>query len=159
MRGQPAFFALFIFLFALFIDLYTFRGVSTLLNTSENRYRIYINFGFWLVTFVTLVWLIWFYFSFNKFSSPQMYKYATIFMGFFILFYVPKLFFITFQIVNDVVSLTARFVSIIFPKNSDISNHAVLISRSDFILKAGILIAALPFLSIICLRTSLTNPF
>jgi len=149
MRGQPGIFSVFIFIFALLIDLYTFRGITTILNSYDNRYKIYLNLGFWLVTLIILVWLIWFYFSFNKFSNQEVYKNVTLFMGFFILFYVPKLFFIAFQIVHDVVGLTARTVSLIFPKNSDISNHAVLISRSDFILKAGILVASIPFLSII----------
>jgi uncharacterized protein len=149
MRGNPGILLVFIFAFALIIDLYTFRGVSTLVNNSENRYRIYINLGFWLITFITLLWLIWFYFSFSKFSYHQVYKFVTIFMGFFILFYVPKLFFIAFEIVQDVLNLMARITGAIFPKNSNISNHAIQISRSDFILQIGLIIATIPFLSII----------
>jgi uncharacterized protein len=149
MKGQPGFFAFFIFIFALIIDLYTFRGITALINSFENRYRIFINIGFWSVTAFTFVFLLWFYVSMNRFSYQEVYKYVTFFMGFFILFYVPKLFFIVFQFIQDLIYLLARVAGAIFPKNTFISHNALLISRSDFMLQLGVIIASIPFLSII----------
>ncbi len=149
MRGQPGIFAIFIFTFALLIDLYTFRGISTLINTSENRFRPYIIIGFWLITCFTLAWLIWFYFSMSKLSYKEIYGHITFFMGFFILFYIPKLFFIVFQFAQDVVLILTKLVEVIFPKNTYVSEKVILISRSDFLLQVGLIIASIPFFSII----------
>ena len=149
MKGQPGIFAIFLFTFALLVDLYSFRGISALLNTYENRYRIILNTCFWSITVITFIWLLWFYFSYNKLTYQQIYKSVTFFMGFFILFYFPKLVFIAFQIIQDITAVIAKVVGAIFPKNEVISNHAKLIGRSDFLLQIGIIIASIPFFSIL----------
>jgi predicted MPP superfamily phosphohydrolase len=149
MRGQPGNFIFIIFIFAFLIDLYSYRGISTLISSSGGRYRLVIPFLFWSVTLILTIWLIWMYFSFSKFSYQEIYRNVTFFMGFFILFYVPKLFFVTFQFIRDIILVLAKAISLLLPKNSSLSENAVMISRSDFLLQLGIVIASIPFLSII----------
>jgi len=149
MKGQILTITVFIFLFIVLIDFYTFRGLSALLSSNEVKYRSYIIAVFWLVTFIACVWLIWLTLSVNRLSPQELYRYMTIFMGFMVLFYVPKLCFMVFQIVRDIVYLLARGVESLSPQNTFISRHARQISRSDFLLEAGLIIAAIPFFSII----------
>lgn len=146
---QPVVFVIFLSVFILLVDLYSFRGISTLSATIPSRQRMLISLGFWLVTAVGLVWLLWFSMSFKKFDYAQSYRQIALFMGFFVLFYVPKLVFNVFQLVNDIKFVLAKIIALLFPSFGNISSNAEKISRSEFLLQAGIILAAIPFISII----------
>ncbi len=146
---QPVFFMIILSVFIILTDLYTFRGISTLTQSLAGRQRIIIGTAFWMVSLVGFVWLIWFSLTFKNFSYEEAYRNIAFFMGFFVLFYVPKLFFIFFQLINDIAGLFAKIISLLFPSNESISSGALKISRSEFLLQAGIIIAAIPFFSII----------
>lgn len=146
---QPIALIIFLSIFVILTDLYAFRGISALSLNLGVRQRFYLNLAFWMVTAVTLVWLVWLTLSFKHFSYQEMYRNIAIFFGFFILFLVPKLFFNVFQLINDITGLSARGVGVLFRSNESIATGAARISRSDFLLQLGLIIAAIPFLSII----------
>jgi predicted MPP superfamily phosphohydrolase len=146
---HPIVFIVILSIFIILTDLYAFRGISTLSQSLAVRQRLYIGLAFWLVTTVGLVWLIWFSLAFKQLTYPETYRNISLFMGFFVLFYIPKLFFNTFQLVNDIVGIFAKVVAILFPSSESITSGARKISRSDFLLQTGIIIAAIPFFSII----------
>ena len=148
MRSQPVLTALFIIITILLIDLYSFRGISTLLRSAQSHYRIIIYSAFWMISLISVTFIIWFFFAVRVIPNQEMFRFFTMFMGFFILFYIPKLLFIAFQISNDALNLLAKLVGAIFPANKAVTYHVNNISRSEFLLKLGILISAVPFLSI-----------
>jgi predicted MPP superfamily phosphohydrolase len=131
------------------VDLYTFRGISSLISRVGVSYKTALFTGFWSVTGISLIWITWLKLSVNKLSYQEFYRYATFFMGFFTLFYIPKLVFIGFQFLKDIITLLSRIAGILFPGNNYVSDHALIISRSDFLLQIGIVIASIPFISII----------
>jgi len=93
--------------------------------------------------------MIWFMLSFKGFTYEESYRNISFFMGFFVLFYVPKLFFNAFQLINDITGILVKGLAILFPASESVSNGAMKISRSEFLLQVGIIVAAIPFLSII----------
>lgn len=146
---HPLVFIIFFSLFIILTDLYTYRGISTLTQSLAGRHRFYIGIAFWLVTFIGLIWVVWISLSFKYFTYQETYRNIAFFLGFFILFFVPKLFFNSFQLVKDITTVFAKGIALLFPSNETISSGAHKISRSDFLLQVGIIISAIPFLSII----------
>ncbi|MCB9013223.1 MAG: metallophosphoesterase [Bacteroidales bacterium] len=146
---HPINFVIFLSVFIILVDLYAFRGFSALIGNFSSRQKIWFNSAYWIITLVALIWLVWFVLSFKSFSYEASYRNIAAFMGFFVLVYVPKLLFNAFQLVNDVSRLLAKTVAYLFPEGGAISSGVDKISRSDFLLQAGLIIAAIPFLSII----------
>jgi predicted MPP superfamily phosphohydrolase len=146
---QPFVLIVFLSVFILLTDLYVFRGISALSQSLAARQRFFLSIGFWLITAAGLIWMIWFSLAFKKFSYQEMYSNISLFMGYFVLFYVPKLVFNAFQLADDIKSLIAKVTALVFSSSESISSGAEKINRSDFLLQAGLLIAAIPFFSII----------
>jgi hypothetical protein len=69
-------------------------------------------------------------------------------MGVFVLFYVPKLVFMVFQLSNDMVRLGGFILSRFSAPESKLADTAASMSRSEFLTKIGIVAAAVPFISI-----------
>lgn len=146
---QPVFFLLFISVFILLTDFYTYRGISALMQNMALRPRLALLITFWTLTILTLVWLIWFSISFKKFSYQETYRNISLFFGFFVLLYVPKLFFNVFQIVHDITLLISKGIAYLSPSDPVSGEGIRKITRYEFLLQAGLIIAAIPFLSII----------
>jgi predicted MPP superfamily phosphohydrolase len=146
---QPIVLIVFLSIFIVLTDLYTFRGISALSKNLEANQRLYLTIGFWMITIFAILWLIWLSLTFKRLSYQETYNHIAFFFGFFVLFFIPKLFFNVFQLVNDLAGILAKIVSFLFPANESISSGAHKISRSDFLLQLGMIIAAIPFLSII----------
>ena len=146
---HPLLFIVILAVFIILTDLYTFRGVSTLIQNLACRQRLYLSAAFWLVTAITIIWLIWLTLAFNRFTYQETYRNITLFFGFFILFFVPKLLFNVFQLIHDFTWLLMKSIAILFPSSESISSGAQKISRSEFLLQVGIILASIPFFSII----------
>ena len=146
---QPVVFILILSVFIILTDLYTFRGISVLSQGFAVRHKLYLSLIFWFITVLGLIWLVWLSLSFKSFTYEETYRNIAIFFGFFVLFYVPKLFFNVFQLFNDITVVLAKGISLLFPASESISSSAQKISRSEFLLQVGLIIAAIPFFSII----------
>jgi hypothetical protein len=135
MRSQPFFFIVIIFLFIFLTDLYAFRGLSQVSQGLSSRQRMVISGGFWMVTGIMLVWLVWLVLNYKNFEYDRFYQYFSIYFGAVVLFYVPKLFFNVFLLLNDIGGL---IISLFSRNDSRISSEGVTISRADFLLTNGI---------------------
>ena len=125
-----------------------YRGFSQLLSSVNSRFRSYFSFIFWAVTGCGLLWLTWLALSAGKMDSNRLYSALMAFIGFFLLIYLPKLLFIVFTLLKDVVSLLANGSRLLLKDGSRADEVANTISRSDFLIKTGLVLSALPFLSI-----------
>jgi hypothetical protein len=76
------------------------------------------------------------------------FKYFYFAIGFFILFYIPKLVFLIFHFAEDILKLTARIVKYFTTETTVANETAEKISRSKFLSMIGIVVAAIPFVSI-----------
>jgi uncharacterized protein len=149
MRIQQVFFVSFIFLFIVVIDLYTYRGISRLYQNLAIRQQQLLFYSFWSITAIALLWVTYILLKFNSLPYARMYEIIMVFLGFFVLFYVPKIFFNGFQIIRDLGFLLGKGFSLGLNEGSTLSETVRKISRSDFLLQIGLLISIIPFLSII----------
>lgn len=142
---------LFVFVFILIVDLYSFKGIRLLTSDIENniiKYGIYIFY--WLIPVLLLSFLIY-YRALAPFErEPAIFKNFFLLGGFFILFYIPKLIFIIFHLTEDIIHLGKWIASKISTNGAlETSAHEQGISRARFITQLGLIAAAIPFASIL----------
>ena len=139
----------FIFLVFIFlVDSYTFRGISRLTDGLSRTNSHIIQSIFILVSAILVVFIVYLMIRNTKIGYEGIMKSTKSLMAYLVLFYVPKLFFIIFLVVRDLFLFGNRIVQN-FSEGVDPVQSEHIISRADFILRAGIVVAAIPFFSII----------
>ncbi len=139
----------FIFLvFIVLVDSYTFRGISRLTEGLSKTNNLIIQGVFMLVSLILIAFIIYLMIKNVKLGYGAVMEYTKFLMAYFVLFYVPKLFFVVFLLVRDLILLGNRIISA-FSSGADSSPSELFISRADFLLQMGIVVAAIPFISII----------
>ncbi len=149
MRGQIWLFFIIISVFIILVDLYTYRGINQLVQNLSGRYASFIKITFWIITTVTLIILLWLFLNRQQYTYEEFFRRLTAFNGFFILFYVSKLLFIVFLLLKDLTDLAINVWAHIQSDKSVVSSGGNKISRTDFFLKAGLILSAIPFLGIL----------
>ncbi|HRW62910.1 MAG TPA: metallophosphoesterase [Bacteroidales bacterium] len=151
MKQRFAMILFFIILFILLVDLYSFKGIKLLVSSLDSKLlRTTIYLVYWAVPFILVSFLVYFRTLFPFEREPGIFKSFYILAGFFILFYIPKLFFIVFHLTEDILTLIKWFALKLKP-NETINTTEPLneISRAKFITQIGLIIAAIPFTSIL----------
>ncbi len=148
MRDNPVTIIFIILIFILLNDAYAFRGIVHLSHSLNHHQKWVIYSIFWVVSLLAMLWTVWIAVSFTSYSYQITFRHVTVFFGFFILIYVPKLLFNAVQLFQDVSHLLAWLVAFLFPSGGVISEGAVKISRSQFLVQVGIVLASIPFISI-----------
>lgn len=149
MRGGSSVFILFIIAFIAVIDVYTFRGIRILTANLGTWSRYIIHISFWLIPLVILFIMLYMTQNTRIFFTTGKFKVFYFLIGLFVLFYIPKLVFLAFQLGNDTVRITGFIVSRLSSPDTRIGQTAELMSRAKFLTKAGIIISVIPFLSIL----------
>lgn len=130
------------------IDLYVFRSIRIHSSELDNyiKYTIYITF--WLIPTILLsTWLFYIFFPGQiDFRSSKLF----LFIGaFFVVFTLPKLIILSFQLIEDFSKIIAFFLKKVSSPDNPIFENAEKISRSVFISRIGLILSAIPFLSLI----------
>ena len=123
---------IFLILFVVFIDYYSYQSIKTI---TKNRI---VKYSYFIISF-----LIVFYF-FYKYKIQAEGSYRTLALGLLISFYSPKLILIIINFSEDFFRLTLALINRIFRFNKSIE----LPSRRKFISKLGLGLASLPFFSL-----------
>jgi len=142
---------LFILVVLFIIDLYIFQGIRFLArNLAPSTSRI-VFIGFWTVTGICFLILgTGIFIDWHHWPKPlRTYSFAFVFVTYF-----SKLFLILFLLVDDIFRLfqwISNSVGKLFGVKPDIAGDAVKsgITRSDFILKMGFIVASIPFAALI----------
>lgn len=150
---KERFFMLFVFVFTfiILIDLYSFKGLRLLLRNVNYEYVKYvIYFIYWTIPVIVISSLLYFR-AIQPFErEPIIFRNFFLLAGFFILFYIPKLIFIVFHLTDDIVHLTKWLIAkISSTPNGIVNGESAGISRSRFISQLGLLVAAIPFTTIL----------
>ncbi|TXC82125.1 metallophosphoesterase [Luteibaculum oceani] len=137
----------FFWLAFLLLDWYIYRGLKySFPLEGKPLIKVISNFAYWSVPLTLTAMTIYFFFIKNG-EKPST-TWILGFMGVFILFYVPKLILLLFNLVADFKNIlfwiAAKFE---FGRKPDFSG--VLITRQEFLRILGTFIAALPFASIL----------
>jgi predicted MPP superfamily phosphohydrolase len=147
MRNNPFLFTLLFSLFILAIDLYSYQGVRRLLASSSQKVKKIVRSLFWIVPLFLILGLIIFSLSYAAIPPSRVLTYFHFISGTFILFYIPKLVFIIFFLLENIF-LYARS-KLTRTRTQEIMNPGGNpISRAQFLSRVGIVMAGIPFLSI-----------
>nr|MQY77884.1 hypothetical protein [Bacteroidota bacterium] len=135
----------------LLIDIYAFKGIRLINKSiSINWIKILIYSTFWIITslFVIGIILILLNESFDQGARAQ--RNLFFFVGLFLTFYIPKILFIVFHFTEDIIKGVSFVVNLLFGRRSPlVAQTTRKISRSRFLSRMGLILAALPFSSII----------
>lgn len=135
-------------LLILLIDLYTFKGLHLLTSGLQQKWlRLSIHAGYWMVTAASIGASVWLISNITEVQDTRDYRIFFTLAGLVMLAILPKLLFISFHLVEDLIHLASRLFSIpVSPKPSGSDN---VISRSKFLTQIGLGLAAIPFLGMI----------
>lgn len=135
-------------LFFMFIDWYVFRTFQHQFSSFSNvsKYSIYI--AYWLVPILLIAFVVYMIF-FGRSSDFRSNKVVLFFMATIVLFYLPKLFIVVFQFVEDSSKIAAWITKKMSNPQSTVYSGADKISRSVFIGRIGLIIASIPFASVL----------
>lgn len=126
-----------------FIDLYSFKGLKVLTNDLNNPFiRKGIHYLHWTIFVVFSTWFFMAFTSVEGMSNYKNYKYYYFLFGMVILIYLPKLFFNSFQFVDDIQYVARK----VFTPKSIQGDGLQPISRAKFLYQVGGVVAVLPFL-------------
>ena len=146
MRNNPLVFLSIFTLIIIAIDLYSFRGIKKLIINKNKNFRRIIFYLFWFVPMILIGGISLFFIYREQIPQNNYLNYFHSISGFLILFYLPKLIFIIFNLLDDLVLL---FRKIFLHKNNIFNDKDNPVSRRQFLTRAGIITASLPFLSIL----------
>ncbi len=150
MRSNPVLFISIILGILLLVDLYAFKGIKLLSSTlSQTWLRKSIYYAYWLASLFLYTGLVVIIanMSSGKTPTPGQFHFFSFLFGFMVLLFVPKLLFSIFHLIEDLSQLGIRtYKAFSSPKPA---HPGEPISRLKFISQIGIILAAIPFLSIL----------
>jgi len=133
-------------LIVILLDIYSFQAVRTVTENLGVNSRKVIYTCFWAITFLVLLLLIAGMFK-NFATWPKFIRvYLT---GFLMIIYLCKLLIVIFLLVDDLIRLGRWVVSLFTRDREAIAPEHPQITRSLFISQAALVVAAIPFASLI----------
>ena len=152
---------LLILLILLITDLFFYKGIRHLSNNrlTKKQKKVFTllfwaqSVGFFVGTLLVSTWM-------QNDYNPVVQRWIYCFVGLFLAFYIPKFLFIPFNFSEDIIRYSSMFI-IWFArkrKTGEVNNNPK-ISRITFLTKAGLILAAIPFGSLIYGMTSVRFNF
>lgn len=142
-----------LFFFMLLVDIYTFRGIKPLL--AKLRIKILkqsLTILFWGISIVIFAGFCLFMFGIEHVKQSDSYIYAGYLVVSFALFYFPKFVFIVFVLLKDIQLLFQKFFNWFKRKKKKgltPDNSGRKMERAEFLYQMGLVLAAVPFASIL----------
>jgi predicted MPP superfamily phosphohydrolase len=125
----------------LLIDLYVFQAVLTVSKDWSTISKGIIRNGFWILTAITFAAIIWFAFADPYKHGSQL---RNLLVTGVVMIYFSKLFGVLFVLIDDI-QRVARWAAAFFQKGSDGNSAGNTIPRSEFLAKAAVITATIPF--------------
>lgn len=141
----------FITIFIVLTDIYSFKGIRLLAGSLDSVMLKRIIYVFYWLIPVVLIATLWYFRSLYPYErDPRIFKNFYLLAGVFLLFYIPKLLFIAFHLIEDIVHLIKWIIHKFTSEGiSEIAEPKSGISRAKFISQLGLLLAAIPFTTIL----------
>lgn len=124
------------------LDWYFFRSFRSVIKNYNKNFKLTFTVGYWLITFFTIGFMFFVasYFA-DKIAAPKIYRVYV--MGFIFIIFASKVIGSLFILAHDLKSVVVFIKNKLFPKV--VSSEPKIISRKDFLKKAGVVAAAIPF--------------
>ncbi|HPF51993.1 MAG TPA: metallophosphoesterase [Draconibacterium sp.] len=152
MRASP-FFLIPLLVFMLLTDIYTWRGIKPLIARIKYLWaRKTLRYIFWGISVLIFSGFILFMLRIKHVKQAEAYIFAGRLVAWFALFYIPKFVFIVFVMLRDIklaIWGTVRWIrkKIVKPKEGEDKGRKM--DRSEFLYQMGLVLAAIPFASIL----------
>jgi len=152
---------LLILIILLLTDLFFFKGIRHLVNrrlSEKQKKLLFLLFWAHSIGFLICALLVsrWVYNDYDPVVQRKIYC----FVGLFLAFYIPKLLFIPFNFSEDIIRLGSMLViRIVRKRKTEEVNNNQKITRLTFLTKTGLILAAIPFVSLIYGMTSVRFNF
>ena len=146
MRNNPLVFLLVFSAIILLIDAYAYRGVRKLTVNSSRILRRIVWVLFWIVPVILISGVV--LFVLMRVPPSDFLRYIHYISGTLLLFYIPKLVFIDFNLLDDLILLVRKIRSRMKSRGQETAVQGEPISRGQFLTRAGLVLAAVPFFSI-----------
>jgi len=131
------------------IEFFGFRAVRTLTENLSETLKNTAK-GLYIGSFVSFFLMLFSIFIFrDKLIDYKPFNYMLFAGGFGLGVFAPKIVLAVFQILQDITQLIALLIKTLTKSSTGINGTANTISRSDFLLKVGVVIAALPFFGLL----------
>ena len=139
------------FLLFILFDLFAFKGCMRACFRKSQKRRNVFSIIYRAFSIIVLVLLLLFYFDYHRHpADPVKFKRMMDFNGLFIAQLLPKIVIAVVRIMLDLYSgVTQLFIKKIPKRKTKSQGASRKISRGDFIQRAGIIIAAIPFIGVI----------
>ncbi|MBN2480290.1 MAG: metallophosphoesterase [Bacteroidales bacterium] len=146
MANRFAFVIIFLIVFTILVDLYAFLAIHNLVKNQDSTFKLIVTVAFWAVTFLFLVVFLYFFRIDFQQRNPSDLSGVFILVGLYFLVYLPKIVFISFRAVEDLV----WFVSWIAKNVAGVlSGQTLNVSRMSLISKTGLVLSLVPFIAIL----------
>lgn len=124
------------------LDWYFFRSFRSVIKNYNKNFKLTFTVGYWLITLFTIGFMFFVasYFA-NKIAAPKIYRVYV--MGFIFIIFASKVIGSLFILAHDLKSVVVFIKNKLFPKV--VPSQPNSISRKDFLKKAGVVAAAIPF--------------
>ena len=142
-----------LFFFMLLVDIYTFRGIKPLL--AKLRIKLLkqsLTILFWGISLIVFAGFCLFMFGINQVKESDTYIYVGYLVSSFALFYFPKFVFIVFVLLKDIQLLFQKIFNWVKRKKKkglSPDNSGRKMERAEFLYQMGLVLAAVPFASIL----------
>lgn len=146
MGNRFVFIIIFLIVFTVLVDLYAYLGIHNLVKNQDSTIRLTVTIVFWTITFLfLLVFLIFFRIDYQQ-RDPSDLSGVFILVGLYFLVYLPKIVFIGFRGIEDLIwliSWIAKHIGQLF------SEQTLSALRLSIISKTGLIISLIPFIAIL----------
>lgn len=124
------------------LDLYFFRSFRSIIKNYNKKLKLTITISYWLFTLFTVVFMFFVasYFV-DKIAAPKIFRVYV--MGLIFMIFISKMIGSLFILAHDLKSLVLFVKKKLYPKVIPI--HPNTLTRKDFLKKAGVIAAAIPF--------------
>ncbi|TVR70819.1 MAG: metallophosphoesterase [Marinilabiliales bacterium] len=139
-------------LFVLLVDLYAYKGLKVVFDMpSSGLVKTVFRVLYWLVPVILFLAVIHAVYSRPADPSPAVFNRYYYIVAYTLLFYIPKLVFTAFHLLEDLILLLEKIAGLVklYFKEGKFPSGEVNAPRRKFLSRAGIIIAILPFLAII----------
>lgn len=139
--------------FMLLTDIYTWRGIKMLIARIKYLWaRKILRTVFWGISALIFMGFILFMTGIKHVKRAEAYIFASYLVASFAVFYLPKFVFIIFVLLRDIkLALwgTVRWIRKKIVKQSEGEDKGRKMDRSEFLYQMGLVLAAIPFASIL----------
>jgi predicted MPP superfamily phosphohydrolase len=149
MRGNPLLVMIIFSAIILIMDFYSWWGIKKIISGFQSRVQRTFAILYWIIPVFLILGLTFLLTLQTHISAGKIFPYFHLVSGAFIIFYIPKLVFIIFNLFDDVIFQMRKMITLKEQIVSKPESTGKKITRRKLLNQVGIVFAGVPFLTLI----------